>query len=160
MNPHLVLVALLAFAQTSDFQTSTARTVLDLVPDVTGKWESVQWNLDVWVLELKSTKTTLTGTVSVIPGAERSTASGPMEIYDGKIDVKGIEFKVKSPDGMRVIRFSGFEVRNEIKLTRTVELLRPDADPGANDIFGKSGPAEFVVKKLSQLPKKLKNIIQ
>ena len=112
---------------------------------VAGKWESLQWTLDVWVLDLKTSETKLTGTVSITPGPGRPP-SRPADIYDGKIDKNQIEFKVKSPDNMRVITFSGTVTGSEIRFTRKVEM-QPGASTGGDDLLGSEGPQTFVVKR-------------
>jgi hypothetical protein len=105
-----------------------------------GKWESPQWNLDTLVLDLKVSGEKLTGTLQSV------------EIYDGKIEKNLIQFKVKSPDGMRVITFSGPIGGNQLRLTRKVETLQAGSAAGGNDIFGTSGPASIVLTRVPQPP--------
>ncbi len=157
MSRHLLSVILVIFAVIGSSLPSSAQTITTTTPQTlihsfmigSGRWESLQWNLDIWVLDLKVTDGALTGNVSVIPGPSRSTSSvsGPVGIYDGKIDQNQIEFKVKSPDGMRAIRFTGLRTSAGLRFTRSVELLQPGASPGIDDLFGTSGPASFVVKQ-------------
>ena len=156
------ILAFIGCYQLHGAQTTFPVSVGDSFTDFTGKWESLQWNLDVWVIELKATKTSLTGTVSISPGPSSSDSgpSKPVEIYDGKIDGGKIEFEVKSPDGMRVIRFTAVRSVSELRFTRTVELLQPGASPGTNDIFGMSAPNTFVAKQQRPPSKRSRNIDQ
>jgi len=74
-------------------------------------------------VELKVSGEILTGTVSIIPGSIRPSPGGQQsaEIYDGNIEKDSIQFKVKSPDGMRVIHFSGSGGARGLRLARKVE---------------------------------------
>ena len=166
----ILRLSLLAFVLANGVRTSTAQdepkteSAPRVVPSINlaGTWESLQWNLDQFILELKTSGTTLTGTVSMIPGPDRPSFGElrPMEIYDGKIDRERIEFKVKSPDNMRVILFSGTPTRDGFRLTRKVELLQVGANPGGDDIFGAAGPASFVAKRVEVPPRRGRSIIQ
>jgi hypothetical protein len=138
----------------SCLQSATAQVTepLKSIPyAIAGKWESLQWTLDVWVLDLKTSETKLTGTVSITPGPGRPP-SRPADIYDGKIDKNQIEFKVKSPDNMRVITFSGTVTGSEIRFTRKVEM-QPGASTGGDDLLGSEGPQTFVVKRVRSVSK-------
>jgi len=96
----------------------------------------------------------LTGKVSV-------NDAQPVDIYDGKIDPKnGIEFKVKSPDGMRVITFTAPIGFGALKLARKVEILQAGGSPGGEDIFGAAGPASVVVTRVKTPDRKSRNIVQ
>jgi len=157
-----VILAALVFPQIFLAQTPDQITQVDWVPNISGRWESLQWNLDIYVLELKATNKSLTGTVSMIPGPSHAESSPikPVEIYDGKVEGNRFEFKVKSPDGMRIIRFTGAPDSGQLRVTRSVELVQPGASPGTDDIFGTRGPLSFVVKHQLPPTKRSRDIIQ
>src|SRR5215471_3051758 len=122
------ILAMLIFPRMFSAQTPVQEIPLQriLTPDMSGRWESLQWNLDIYVLELKATEKSLTGTVSIIPGPSHAESSStkPVEIYDGKVEGNRFEFKVKSPDGMRVIRFTGAPAFGQVRVTRSVDLMQ------------------------------------
>jgi hypothetical protein len=157
----LLVLLLVCSVRASNGQESVPEMMFGPSLDLTGTWESLQWNLDIWVLELKSSGTTLTGKVSVNSISEQPTSgvSHAMEIYDAKIDKKnGFEFKVKSPDGMRVITFSGPLGYGTLKLTRKVEILQAGGSPGGEDIFGAAGPSSFVITRVKSPDRKSSHI--
>src|SRR5262245_39017302 len=119
-----VLIALIALGSEHRVAAQVAGQRPPASPNLfinwTGQWESLQWNLDTWVIDLKASEGMLTGSVSVIPGAGRTnpSAAKPVEIFDGKATPTGMEFKAKSPDGMRLIQFSGTRTRAGVQFTR------------------------------------------
>jgi hypothetical protein len=44
---------------------------------VTGRWENLRWNLDVWIIDLKATGNQLAGTVSMTAGPGREIVVDP-----------------------------------------------------------------------------------
>jgi hypothetical protein len=114
---------------------------------IAGRWESLQWTLDVWNLDLQTSDKKLTGTISITSVADRPSTAA-VEIYEGKVvDINQIEFKAKSPDNMRVIVFSGVVSGDEIRFTRKVEMP-PGASAGNDDLMGANGPLKFTVKRV------------
>jgi hypothetical protein len=70
-----------------------------------------------------------------------TTLVGPFEIYDGKADGDRISFKLRTPDGGRVITFTGTRNGDRIAFTRSAEVLR--GDPGRDGILGANGATQF-----------------
>jgi hypothetical protein len=115
--------------------------------DVTGRWESLQWNLDIWYLNLTSSGSQLSGPAGVLAGApERQAMSNMRPIYDGKIEGNTISFKAKSQDNVRTMTFVGKAQGDEIVLSRGVELPSGGA-VGLNVIFGVYAPNSFVARR-------------
>ena len=118
--------------------------------DVTGRWESLQWNLDIWVLNLMSSGSQLSGTVGVVPGVQdRQGLNNTRPIYDAKIEGNTVSFKVKSPDNVRTMTFVGNAQGDEIVLSRGVELPSGGA-VGFNVIFGVYAPNSFVARRSTE----------
>jgi hypothetical protein len=117
--------------------------------DVTGRWESLQWNLDIWYLNLTSSGGQLSGTAGVMAGApERQAMSNMRPIYDGKIEGNTVSFKAKSQDNVRTMTFVGKAQGDEIVLSRGVELPSGGA-VGLNVIFGVYAPNSFVARRVA-----------
>ena len=115
--------------------------------DVTGRWESLQWNLDIWYLNLTSSGIQLSGTAGVVAGTpDRQGLNNMLPIYDGKIEGNTFSFKAKSQDNVRTMTFVGKAQGDEIVLLRGVELPSGGA-VGLNVIFGVYAPNSFVARR-------------
>ena len=145
-----LLVALLCSVGRSEAQVSEGQLIDSGKPRsfaIAGKWESLQWTLDVWILDLQTSEKKITGKISITPGPGHPSTPA-VEIYDGKIiDLNQIEFKAKSPDNMRVVVFSGVVSGDEIRFTRKVEMQQ-GASAGSDDLLGANGPLKFAVKRV------------
>lgn len=121
--------------------------------DVTGRWESLRWNLDIWRFDLQSRAGQLTGTVSMTAGPNRQALVNPTPapIFDGKIEGNSVTFKVKSHDNLRTISLSGNVQGDEFAVTRSVEVPGSGA-PGFEAIFGAMAPMMFVAKRVRPAP--------
>jgi hypothetical protein len=117
--------------------------------DVTGQWETLRWNLDVWIVDLKSSGTTVTGTISGTAGRgrEQIATQSPVPIFDGHIEGNTISFKAKS-DG-KTIQLIGKVQGNEIVFARTVQL-EAGAVFGGDQLFGSFGSNGFIMKRGSK----------
>ena len=72
--------------------------------------------------------------------------TGPIVIYDGKVDSDTISFKLKTPDGGRIITVTGKLTGDEISFARDVEVL-PGGTPGGAFVFGAGGARNFVARR-------------
>ncbi len=125
--------------------------------DVTGRWESLQWNQDIWLMDLRSTGNQLSGTVGVMAAPGREAVSNSRPIYDAKIENNTISFKAKSVDNVRTISFTGKAQGDEILVYRSVQLA-PGGAVGFNVPLGVYAPMSFVARRItnagpSALPK-------
>jgi len=118
--------------------------------EATGRWSVRDVAYAPWTLTLHADGSKLTGTVSQArtdPTRGRSTSlTAPVEIYDGTIDGNIISFKCKSPDGDRIIIFTGELNGDEIAFTRSVQV-RAGGDPGEDGIYGATGAASFTARR-------------
>ena len=107
-----------------------------------GNWEAVFPNAPVVLkIDLK-----INGD---IVSASLMGPTGPIEIYDGKVGSDTIAFKIKSPEGDRIITIMGKLTGDEISFTRNVEVL-PGGTPGGAFIFGTSGAKTFTARRVRQ----------
>jgi len=72
--------------------------------------------------------------------------SSAVSIAAGKINGTTISFKVLSPDGERVITFTGRVNVNEISFVRDITVL-PGGSRGGVDLYGSGAPLQFVATR-------------
>jgi hypothetical protein len=116
--------------------------------DITGRWESLRWNLDQWVFNLKSTGDQVTGDVSMTAGPGRQGLVFPQSsaIYEAKIEGNLVTFKVKSPDNVRTISFTGRIYGDEVAFVRAMEVP-PGGAAGFEAVFGATAPFAFLARR-------------
>jgi hypothetical protein len=99
-----------------------------------------------WTFDLRIEGGTVTGVIGQArtdpPTSTVTTLIGPFEIYDGKAAGNNIEFKAKTPDGLRIITFQGVRNGDSISFKRSVQVI--SGVPGQNGILGGAGATEFV----------------
>ena len=120
--------------------------------DVRGRWDAqmvIPGGGILVTFDLTTQGSTVNGTVKgVWPNNQEIVAA----IYDGTIDGGTLTFKVKSPDGDRVITFTGKPVLDErdrvleIAFTRSVDV-RPGGSRGGRGIFGADGAMTLIAKR-------------
>ena len=120
--------------------------------DMTGRWQTqmvIPGGGILVTFDLTAQGSSVGGTVKgVWPNNQEIVAN----IYDGAIDGNTLTFKVKSPDGGRVITFIGKPTVDErdrvleIAFTRSVEVL-PGGSGGGQGIFGAGGTKTLTVKR-------------
>jgi hypothetical protein len=116
--------------------------------DITGRWESLRWNLDQWVFNLKSAGDQVTGDVSMAAGPGRQGLVFPQSsaIYDAKLEGNLVTFKTKSPDNVRTISFTGKIFGDEIAFVRHMEVP-PGGAGGFEAVFGATAPFAFLTRR-------------
>jgi hypothetical protein len=109
-------------------------------------WEASGVGFAPWTFDLKMSGDMVTGVIGQArldpPTSMPTTLVGPFEIYDGKISGNDIEFKAKTPDGLRIVTFQGVRNGDTISFKRSVQVI--SGAPGMNGILGGSGATEFV----------------
>lgn len=104
-----------------------------------GRWEAEFPHApEMYTVDLQTDGTNLTGTIA--------TPTQKVQIYEGMIDGDTMTFKIKSPDGQRMITFTGKVAGDEITFTRDVEV-RAGGNPGGPGIFGALGARTFAAKR-------------
>ena len=104
-----------------------------------GNWEAVFPNAPVVLtIDLKINGDLVSGSIM--------GPAGPIVIYDGKVGSDTMSFKVKTPEGGRIITVTGKLTGDEISFTRDVEVL-PGGTPGGAFIFGVVGARNFVARR-------------
>ena len=69
-----------------------------------------------------------------------------LPIFGGTADARTLTLKVNSPDGGRVITFTGTIDGNTISFVRDV-TVQPGGQPGGNALWGTSGPRTFTARR-------------
>ena len=69
-----------------------------------------------------------------------------LPVLDGTVDGGTLTFKVNSPDGGRIITFTGTVEGSTISFQRDVEVP-PGANPGGNALWGTTGPRTFTARR-------------
>jgi hypothetical protein len=109
--------------------------------DFAGVWVASDVGFAPWTFSLKATGNSLTGTAAQgsldAASGMSTTLVGPFEIYDGKTDGNQISFKLKTPDGGRIITFNGTRTGDKIAFSRSVQVV--SGVPGQNGILGATG---------------------
>ena len=106
-----------------------------------GNWEAVFPNAPVVLrINLKTSGDSV--------GGSFMGAAGPIEIYDGKVGSDTISFKVRSPEGARIITITGKLIGDAISFTRDIEVL-PGGSPGGAFIFGTAGARNFTATRVN-----------
>jgi hypothetical protein len=124
----LLFVALESFAQT----------------DIAGRWQTAGVPNGPWVIDLQINGARVTGTV------RQGGATGePVPIYFGSIEGNTVSFKTNSPDGDRIITFTGKITPIEIGFARQVEV-RPGGVRGDTGIFGGNAVTYFSARRVQQ----------
>jgi Two component regulator propeller len=102
-----------------------------------GTWETTLGGGPDWTMQLETDGSVVRGTVleQLLP------------ILDGKTDGTTLSFRVRSPDGARVIAFTGRLQGNELSFSRDVES-GTSANPGGPGLFGGAGPRAFTAKRV------------
>jgi hypothetical protein len=72
----------------------------------------------------------------------------PIPIYFGSIEGNAVTFRANSPDGDRIITFSGKITRAEIGFARLVEV-RPGGVRGDTGIFGGNAVLNFSARRMN-----------
>jgi hypothetical protein len=110
--------------------------------DISGRWQTTGVPNGPWIIELQASGSKITGNV------RQGGASGePVPIYFGSLDGNQVTFKVNSPDGDRIITFSGKITRAEIGFARLVEL-RPGGVRGDAGLLGGNAVSYFAARKI------------
>ena len=96
--------------------------------------------------ELKIEGVVTSGVIRRLPGPAE-----PMPIFEGKIDGNKMTFKVKSPDGQRIIKFTGTLADDQIVFSRAVEHEDASA-PSTAGFFGSRGRETFTASRTIKQP--------
>ena len=105
-----------------------------------GIWQASSVPSGPWTFDLRMAGNSLGGTV------QQGTSAAPVSIAGGKVSAAAISFKVLSPDGERIVTFSGRVSGNEISFVRQITPLA-GGTRGGNDLFGGSAPLQFVANR-------------
>jgi hypothetical protein len=111
--------------------------------DISGRWQATGVPNGPWILELETQGNRVSGNVR-----QGGPTGDPFPIYFGSIDGNQVTFKVNSPDGDRIITFSGKITRAEIGFARLVEL-RPGGVRGDTGILGGNAVSYFAARKVN-----------
>jgi pimeloyl-ACP methyl ester carboxylesterase len=101
---------------------------------VAGVWEAPLVLGQDWTFELKGDGAGLRGAM-----LEHATP-----ISDGRLDAATVSFKIRSPDGARMIVFTGTLQGDTLSFERTVE----SGGGGRGGLFGQVGPAKLVAQRV------------
>jgi hypothetical protein len=108
--------------------------------NVTGTWVANDVPYGPWTVELKQDGAKITGSMQQVGGLR-----GPSDIYEGSLKGNAISFKANSPDGARVITFTGTVSGDEISLNRSTQVLKDVLS--LNGLFGISAAPQFTIKR-------------
>ena len=111
--------------------------------DIAGKWQTAGVPNGPWLIELQTSGSKVTGTIR-----EGGTDGMPIPIYFGSIEGNAVTFRANSPDGDRIITFSGKITRVEIGFVRLVEI-RPGGVRGDAGIFGGNAVLNFSARRMN-----------
>jgi hypothetical protein len=132
---HFVRFTTAGFGPTLTLLISTARN--DNSP-FAGTWEAVMGAGPDSTIELE-----LDG------GSVRATAvEQSLRVTAGAVTGSTLSFRFRSPDGGRMITFTGRLDGDALHFTRTVETLPGGGGAGRGGIFGAQGPDTFAARKL------------
>jgi hypothetical protein len=112
--------------------------------NIAGRWQTMGVPNGPWVIDLQVSGTQVTGTVR-----QGGPTSEPVPIYFGSIEGNAVRFKANSPDGDRVITFTGKITSVEIGFARAVEV-RPGGVRGDTGIFGGNAVSYFSARRAAQ----------
>jgi pimeloyl-ACP methyl ester carboxylesterase len=70
-----------------------------------------------------------------------------LPISDGKLDAAGLSFKVRSPDGLRLVAFAATLEGDKLSFTRKIESTVPGGIPRPG-LFGAQGPTTLVAQRV------------
>jgi hypothetical protein len=105
-------------------------------------WRATDVPNGPWVLEFTLAGTAMIGTVR-----QNGAPAEPVTIAAGRANGLDRFFKILSPDGERVITFSGRIDGSEISFVRQIAALEGGTS-GGNDLFGESAPLQFVANRV------------
>ena len=108
--------------------------------DIAGTWQAANVANGPWIIELQVNGAKVTGSV------RQGTAGEPVPIYFGSIEGNTVRFKANSPDGDRIITFTGKITRAEIGFARAVEV-RPGGVRGDTGVFGGNAVVSFLARR-------------
>jgi hypothetical protein len=109
--------------------------------NIAGRWQTMGVPSGPWLIELQVNGSTVTGNV------RQGGATGePVPIYFGSIEGNTVKFKANSPDGDRIITFTGKVTTAEIGFARAVEI-RPGGTRGDTGIFGGNAVHFFAARR-------------
>ena len=111
--------------------------------DIAGKWQTAGVPNGPWLIELQTSGSKVTGTIR-----EGGAEGMPIPIYFGSIEGNAVTFRANSPDGDRIITFSGKITRAEIGFARLVEV-RPGGVRGDAGIFGGNAVLNFSARRMN-----------
>jgi len=109
--------------------------------EIAGRWQAMAAANGPWVIELEVKGASVTGNVR-----QGGATSEPVPIYFGSIEGNKVRFKANSPDGDRIVTFTGTITRAEIGFARAVEI-RPGGTRGDTGIFGANAVSFFVARR-------------
>jgi hypothetical protein len=107
------------------------------------RWQATNVPNAPWMFEFTIAGTTMVGTVRQ-SGAPREAVT----IAAGKTEGSNLSFKVLSPDGERVIAFTGQINGNQISFVRQITPLA-GGSRGGNDLYGGLAPLQFVANRVT-----------
>jgi pimeloyl-ACP methyl ester carboxylesterase len=104
---------------------------------IAGVWEAALAGGPDWTIELVGEGTSLRGTV----------LEHMLPVVEGTLSPAGLSFKVRSPDGGRIVAFVATLDGDKLSFTRTIESLAPAGfiPPG---LFSPLGPTTFVAQRV------------
>jgi len=109
--------------------------------DIAGRWQTTGVPNGPWVIDLQVNGSKVTGSV------RQGGANGePVPIYFGTIEGNTLSFKANSPDGDRIVTFTGKITRIEIGFSRQVEV-RPGGTRGDTGILGGNAVSYFSARR-------------
>jgi hypothetical protein len=109
--------------------------------DIAGRWQTTGVPNGPWVIDLQVNGSKVTGSV------RQGGANGePVPIYFGTIEGNTVSFKANSPDGDRIVTFTGKITRIEIGFSRQVEV-RSGGTRGDTGILGGNAVSYFSARR-------------
>ena len=109
--------------------------------NIAGRWQTMGVPNGPWMIELQINGSTVTGNVR-----QGGATGDPVPIYFGSIEGNTVKFKANSPDGDRIITFTGKITTAEIGFARAVEI-RPGGTRGDTGIFGANAVSFFASRR-------------
>jgi len=110
---------------------------------ISGRYQATGVPNAPWIMELQAIGNKVTGNVR-----QGGVGGEPVPIYFGSVEGNTVTFKVNSPDGDRIITFSGKVTRAEIGFARLVEI-RPGGVRGDTGILGGNAVLNFSARRMN-----------